>query len=457
MADSLPAVVVGAGISGLVCACALRQAGIDAEVFEASERPGGLIQSARQGGFLLELGPQSFTATEPIRRLSQELGLASQAAEAPPRAPRFVLLNGELRPAPLSPPAFFFSSFVGAATKWALVRDIVGTSKPPASEESVAAFTRRKFSEELLEKLVGPFVSGIYAGDAEKLSLRAAFPQLYAAESTAGSVVRGVLRATKQNRQPEQQRTTLQTFVNGNETLTQALADRLGAALHLGDRVAALRPAPEASAWTVHVRTADTERTLTVRNVVLALPTNAALALLSGLSQDLTTALNTIEYAPVAVVSLGYRRADVGHDLNGFGFLVPRSAGLQTLGSVWNSSLFVGRALDGHVLMTSFVGGATNPGAVQLGAESLAGLVHRELAPILKLAQPPVFSHVTAHERAIPQYNLGHVEQVDSLEKAGERHPGLFLTGNYLRGPAIGACVEHAQGVAAQVVARLKS
>ena len=456
MTDSLPAVVIGAGISGLACAYALRQAGLDAAVFEASERAGGLIQSARQDGFLVELGPQSFTATEPIRRLCRELGIASQVVEAPPRAPRFVLLNGELQPAPLSPPAFFFSSFVGAATKWALVRDIFGKSAPPATEESVAEFTRRKFSRELLEKLVGPFVSGIYAGDPEKLSLRAAFPQLYAAESMAGSVVRGALRAAKQNRQPGQRGRTPETFVNGNETLTQALAGELGGALHLGARVAALCPGPEASTWTVQVAIEGAERVLT-RHVILALPANAAAALLAGLSPELVSALSSIEYAPVAVVSLGYRRADVGHELNGFGFLVPRSAGLQTLGSVWNSSLFGGRSQNGEVLVTAFVGGALNLEAVHLGAESLTGLVHRELTPILKLGRSPIFSHVTAHERAIPQYNLGHLERVEFLEKAGEHLPGLFLTGNYLRGPAIGACVDHAQGVAAQIAARLKS
>jgi len=381
--------------------------------------------------------------------------------EAPQRVPRFVLLNGALTPVPMNPLAFLASSLVGLATKWSILRDGFGKTVPPKEDECIAAFVRRKFSAELLEKLVGPFVSGIYAGDPEKLSLRAAFPQLHQAEAQAGSVVRGSIRAAKKDRPPgEQSSRTPQSFRDGNETLNRVLGEKLGGALHFGAPVIGLRSLLGSSggpgAFTLTVRMESDEHTFEAQNVILALPTPAAAGLLAGIAPDLSAALAGVEYAPVAVVSLGYRRSDVGHDLEGFGFLAPRSAGLQTLGSVWNSSLFPGRAPEGQVLVTSFVGGATNPGAVALGAEALAGLVHRELAPILRLAQEPTFSHVTAYERAIPQYNLGHTERVQALAKAQERFPGLYLTGNYFSGPAIGACVEHAHAVAARVAADLK-
>jgi oxygen-dependent protoporphyrinogen oxidase len=197
------------------------------------------------------------------------------------------------------------------------------------------------------------------------------------------------------------------------------------------------------------------ERTLTTQNLILATPTSAAAILLGELPSESRAALSEIAYAPVAVVSLGYRKGNVGRSLEGFGFLVPRPAGLQILGSVWNSSLFPGRAPDGHALLTSFVGGTTNPQAVRLSPNELAALVHRELAPILSLSQPPVFSHVTVYERAIPQYNLGHAQRMKTLETASANFPGLFFAGNYLRGPAIGACVEQAQEVASQVAARM--
>jgi oxygen-dependent protoporphyrinogen oxidase len=157
----------------------------------------------------------------------------------------------------------------------------------------------------------------------------------------------------------------------------------------------------------------------------------------------------------VAIVSLGYRKSDVGHTLEGFGFLVPRSAGLNILGSVWNSSLFAGRAPDGHVLLTSFVGGATNPQAVTRNPPDLVSLVHKEIAPVLRLRRAPIFSNVEIYERAIPQYNLGHTDRMTILESLLPKYPGLWLTGNYLRGPAIGACVEQALTVAGEIAERV--
>jgi oxygen-dependent protoporphyrinogen oxidase len=161
--------------------------------------------------------------------------------------------------------------------------------------------------------------------------------------------------------------------------------------------------------------------------------------------------LTGIEYAPVAVVSLGYRREDVAHSLEGFGFLIPRSSGLQVLGTVWNSSLFAGRAPADHVLLTSFVGGATNPGAASLSAHELSDLVHREIAPLLQIRAVAVFSHVQTYRQALPQYNIGHVERLRALERLRADLPGLFFVGNYLRGPAIGNCVDLAMATAGAI------
>jgi len=158
-----------------------------------------------------------------------------------------------------------------------------------------------------------------------------------------------------------------------------------------------------------------------------------------------------MDYAPVAVVSLGYRISAIGHSLEGFGFLVPRSSGLRVLGTVWNSSLFPGRVPQGRALLTSFVGGATDPSAASLPAEALTSLVHREISPILSISAEPVFSNVTVWPRALPQYNLGHSDRLAAVAKLLRNHPGIWLAGNYLRGPAIGSCVEHALAVADEV------
>jgi len=445
--------VVGGGISGLVCAYALRKSGIDAQLVEASPRSGGVINSVTREGFLLELGPQSFSGTAALRELCVELGISNELLQAPQRAPRYVLIDGRLQPAPLSPPAFFLSSMIDGATKWALLRDIFGKSTPPDSDESVADFVRRKFSPQLLDRLAGPFVSGVYAGDPERLSLRSAFPQLYEAEKSAGSIVRGMMRLAKSKKGPRE-RPTLQTFRQGNETLVRVLAKNLGPALLAETKVAEISSQSDSS-FSVRLETRNGVESVSTKSLILATPTDITGSLLSQLDSSFSSPLTSIEYAAVAVVSLGYRQQDVGHSLNGFGFLVPRSSGLRVLGSVWNSSLFPGRTPEGHTLLTSFVGGATDADATKLKPEEMAVLVHGEISPVLSMKSDPVFSNVTIWPRALPQYNLGHSDRLATVAKCRSRFPGLWLTGNYLQGPAIGSCVEQALVVAEQVRSHL--
>jgi protoporphyrinogen/coproporphyrinogen III oxidase len=448
----VPALVVGGGISGLVCAYALQKAGIEVLLVEASARPGGVINSISHDGYLLELGPQSFAGTPQLRNLCTDLGIANQLLEAPRRAPRYVLINDELQAVPMSPLAFFTSSLINASTKWALVRDILGKSVPPEADESIAAFVRRKFSGQLLDRLVGPFVSGVYAGDPEKLSIRSAFPQLHEAEIAAGSIVRGMLRLAKSKKGPREH-PTLNTFREGNETLVRALANKLGSRVLTKTSAANIYGQNDGS---FHVSLeGDSNDSISTKFVVLAAPTDATGKLLAQLDPSLEPLLTSVDYAPVAVVSLGYAKKDVSHSLDGFGFLVPRSAGLRILGTVWNSSLFSGRAPDGHTLLTTFVGGATDPAAAKLSSEELGGIVQCEIGPLLSIKNTPRFCTVTVWPRALPQYNLGHGERLTSISKNLARFPGLFLTGNYLRGPAIGACVEQALAIAEEVKAHL--
>jgi protoporphyrinogen/coproporphyrinogen III oxidase len=456
MSSQIQALVIGAGISGLATAFALHKANISTLLVDSAIRPGGVIQSVRRDGYLIERGPQSFSGNSQVTSLCNELGILEDRLLADPKAPRYVLINGMLQPVPMSP-ALLGSSFFGGGTRSSIVRDILGNNQPPEPDESVAAFTRRKFSETLLDCLVGPFVSGIYAGDPEKLSLRAAFPILYEAEKASGSLIRGMFKVLKERKarrgNEPREKSTLQTFRDGNETLIRALADNLSAQLVLGSEIlsiAPLDPGPEPSAprFRVTVRTAKGIEIWGAERLVMATPTNVTAKLLASFDPAFETNLAAVEYAGVGVVSLGYRKADAGNSLCGFGFLVPRSSGLAILGSVWNSSLFPGRAPEGHALLTSFVGGATNPHAISQSADELADRVHRDIAPILKIGKEPVFKNVTIWPRAIPQYNLGHVARLAAVEKARSNFPGLYFAGNYMNGPAIGTCVEHALKVA---------
>ena len=456
MSTRVQALVVGAGISGLTAAYALQKSGISTLVFEAASRPGGVIQSLQRDGYLLECGPQSFSGNTSVTTICRDLEILDQRILADPKAPRYVLIDGKLKNVPMGP-GLLVSPFLGGGTRIAILRDLFGKSHAPEPDESVADFIRRKFSPTLLDRLVGPFVSGVYAGDPEKLSLRSAFPVLYEAEAASGSILRGAFAVMKQRKAESgtapREKPTLQTFRQGNETLIRALAKKLGDHLVCDIEVTSIEPLDpgreaKAPRFLVYLRTPRGDEKIEAERIILATSPKAAGKLLSSLNPSFETQLDPVDYAAVGVVSLGYRKQDVGNALAGFGFLVPRSSGLNVLGTVWNSSLFPGRAPEGHALLTSFVGGATNPRMIQKSAEELVALVHREIRPLLSIRKEPVFSNVTTWLRALPQYNLGHKARLEAIEKLRAGFPGLHLVGNYLNGPAIGTCIEHALKVA---------
>jgi oxygen-dependent protoporphyrinogen oxidase len=444
--------VIGAGISGLACAYRLQQLGLDVTVFESNDCAGGLIDSVQKEDLLFEAGPQSFQGTPTLLALIRELGLEPQLQKADPRAPRYVLLHGRLRKIPMSPQALLASTLLNPVSRWKIATEPFKKSQPPTEEESVATFVRRKFGNEILEYLVAPFVSGVYAGDPEKLSLKAAFPTLDEWERQYGSVLRGAMKS----RPPKEQRAgapPLCSFTHGVATLPRAMAAKLGDAMQYETRAvsvdfarageqrhtaAAVGPACEIR----FVRNGQ-EQSAIAGAVVIATPAYAAARLLETSSPHLAQTLSGIAYAPVAVVASTYYRQQVGDPLEGFGFLVPRGEKVRTLGTVWNSSLFPGRAHEGSVTITSFIGGATDPEIMNLHEENIAAIVAEENARILGITGPPVEVAVWKYPRALPQYNLGHGHIVETIRDAERASPGLFFAGNYLEGPAVGKCVEN--------------
>jgi protoporphyrinogen/coproporphyrinogen III oxidase len=448
--------VIGGGISGLACTYHLQQAGIPVRALEAGNRPGGAIATKEKDGFRFELGPQSFLSTEPLVRLIDALGLTSQLLLANPRAPRYILVGGRLVAAPLAPPSLLTTPLFSAGTKWRLVTEILRHSKPPADDESIAAFVRRKFGDELLNRLVAPFVSGVYAGDSERLSLRAAFPKLHEFEAQYGSVLRGAMKSRPAKGSP---RAGLCSFRDGMETLPRAMAARLGNSLLLETAVEGLRHGKaNGKPWfEVDIVRQDHRETLASGAVVIATPTNVASQILLGLSDRFAPLFSRIEYAPVAIVSACYRREQMRQPPEGFGFLVPRAEGLRVLGTVFNSALFAGRAPEGMVCLTSFAGGATDPKLCDLSEEEIRETICAEVARVLGITGKPVATNLHRYARALPQYNLGHGQIVKSLEALTAAMPGLFLAGNYLSGPSIGACVEQAYRTADAVHVYLAS
>jgi oxygen-dependent protoporphyrinogen oxidase len=443
--------VIGGGISGLACAYRLRQLGTDVRLLEQSPRIGGVIQSEAVEGFQFDLGPQSFLSNDLALKLVAQLGLQERMLQANSGAARFVLVNGQLVPVPMSPPALLTTGLISRSTKLRLLSEPFRKSRPPADDESVAVFARRKFGADLLDNLLAPFVSGVYAGDPERISFRSAFPSAHQWEVQHGSVIRGAMKSRPPKGTP---RPVLTSFEGGLQCLMDALADALAGQIETGAEVVALGQGP--GGFTLQLRSDGAVAQRSASTVVLAAPAYACAALLAGMAPAAAESLSRVEYAPVAVANFGYRREQVRHSLEGFGFLVPRTQGLRTLGTIWGSSLFPRRAPEGMVSLTSFLGGATDRALLDLADAVILHTAAAENARVLGITGEPVLARLRRYTHAIPQYNLGHRALLAQVHADLLRLPGLFLTGNYLQGPAIGACIETAFATAEQVCKTLQ-
>jgi oxygen-dependent protoporphyrinogen oxidase len=446
-----PAVVIGAGISGLTAAWRLKQQGRPVVVVDSAAEAGGVMRSRLRDGFLCEEGPNSFQTSPEVLELVREAGLERELVTAGARLPRYIYYKGRLERAPMSPVALLSTPLLTAGEKVRALREPWIERARGQEDESLADFVTRRFGATVLRNFVAPLVSGIYAGDAARLSARAVFPQLVDWERKNGSVLRGLIGSARRAPKPRVRR-LLATFREGLQTLPLALAAGLGGgALRLGTRVEALRS--ESGRLRLDLHTPSGTEVLPASAVILAAPAYHAAEMVRPLSAALAAELAAIEYPPLASVCIAFRSSEVPRALDGFGFLAPRGEGLRALGCIWSSSLFSGRAPEGSALLTLFLGGATDPGVAGMSDDAVADQVRRDLAAALGIQAPGRVVQIRRLDRAIPQYALGHPARVERIEAELRRIPGLHLAGNYLRGVSIGDCVKQAGELAGRLVA----
>jgi protoporphyrinogen/coproporphyrinogen III oxidase len=448
-----PVVVAGAGISGLALACELRRLSVPVVVLESESRAGGKIESDQRDGYLCERGPASFLdRSGDMAALAAALGIESRwlvAGDAAER--RLVVVNGRLHDMPATAGAFVASALLPWPAKLGALRDLVLPRGPSAhgQDESVAAFGRRRLGALAGERLLEPLVSGLYAGDPEQVSLPSAFPLVAAMERDRRSfllAMRDELAKARKQTAPR-----LASFRGGLDELTSALAAHMGGDLRLGSRVQRIEKQDAGFALAVESR--GQTQTISASAVVLALPAYTAMGLVASLDQALATALAQIPYVPVALVHLGYALAALSRPVAAYGFFVPPSEPLHALGGIFPSQFFAGRAPAGFHLFSVRMGGARHPEALTMPEPDLVALADRELRALLDLTAGPAFVHVVRHERALPQYTLGHMGRMAAIEASEQRHAGLFFHGNAYHNAGLPELVSRSRKLAARVAA----
>ncbi|XP_020228881.1 protoporphyrinogen oxidase 1, chloroplastic [Cajanus cajan] len=468
-------VVVGGGISGLCIAQALstKHASTSANVVvtEARDRVGGNITTLERDGYLWEEGPNSFQPSDPMLTMVVDSGLKDELVLGDPNAPRFVLWNGKLRPVPGKPTDLPFFDLMSLGGKIRAGFGALGIRPPPPGhEESVEEFVRRNLGDEVFERLIEPFCSGVYAGDPSKLSMKAAFGKVWRLEQNGGSIIGGTFKAIQERnatskpprdpRLPKPKGQTVGSFRKGLTMLPDAISARLGNKVKLSWKLSSISKL-DSGEYNLTYETPEGVVSLQCKTVVLTIPSHVASTLLRPLSAAAADALSKFYYPPVAAVSISYPKEAlrseclIDGELKGFGQLHPRSQGVETLGTIYSSSLFPNRAPPGRVLLLNYIGGATNTGILSKTDSELVEAVDRDLRKILinPNAQDPFVLGVRLWPQAIPQFLVGHLDLLDvaksSLKNTG--FEGLFLGGNYVSGVALGRCVEGAYELAAEV------
>lgn len=452
--DGFRIVIIGGGIAGLATAYELQErarasaAPIQVSLVEAEQQLGGVIRTELVDGFIIEGGPDSVLAQKPWAvDLAQRLGLGDQIMGTHPASRKtYVLYRGRLHELPegltlmiptrLKP--LLQTGLLSPLGKARAALDLLMRPRERGGDVTLGSFVRQHLGREAFERIVEPLMAGIYAGDGEQLSLKATFPRLLELERQYGSLIRGlVARRPDPLTIPERgggegRWSGFVTLRQGLGQLVEALIAHLDQVeLYTGQRVQRIRPrTPDDWRWPGYAVELADGRVLSADAVVLATQAYAAAELVAPLSLNLAALLRAIPYVSTVTVSLAFRRTDVRHPLDGYGFVVPRVEGRPLLACTWTSSKFPHRAPEGAVLLRCFLGRAGQEEVVWLDDQALLRLIRAELSDILGIQAKPTLVRIFRWPRAMPQYVLGHLERLEAIQAYLARWPGLYLTGS---------------------------
>ncbi len=443
------AAVIGGGISGLVAACKLQRAGYRVAVVERQVRVGGKAVSENLNGFLMEYGPSSVSGASPqAAALSTSLGLDGRRCGLGPNVhKRYLVKDGRLSGISKHPLGFFTSNYLSLSARIRLLAEVfqpIGQPTGQAGDETVAAFSARRFGQEFADRVIDPLVGGLFAARASELSVSAVFPKLLELEKDYGSVVVGALRRRLEgNKMPAR---LLHSWQGGIAELPSALARELGPAIKTG--LAVRRIKRGARGYNLDVGGGDT---IAASSVIIATQPHVTADLLGPLDTVAADAAASIQAPPISVIFMGFKRGDVEHPLDGIGSLSPESEGSPLSGILFCSTMFPGRAPEGHVALAAYISGARSPGLAGLPLDDQAGIARDEFQKLLGVRGEPVITRTHHWQRGLPQPRSGHGYVISRLSGLEESCPGLFVTGNFFTSPSIANCVVSAGETAERV------
>ncbi len=439
-------VVIGAGISGLTKAYRLKKAGYDVTVLESRNVVGGSMRTVRKDGYLIDFGPNSGLETTPyIREMVDDLGLSEQFVYANEESNiRYILKNNELIPLPTGGSAFIKSKLFSLKAKIRLMGEpFVGKSED-GYYQSIGEFVRRRLGNEFLDFAIDPFVSGVYAGDPEKLSVKSAFPKLYRLEEVYGGLIKGMIKGAKERKRSSEeskQSAKMFSFLNGMKTFPDAIAKYIGEKdLLLGANVLDVDKSQEGYIITFDKN--GKKQTIETEEIYSAVPAYVAAKIFGKLDPNLNKHLESVFYPKVMVLFLGYDNSKIKRALDGFGFLIPGKENKKFLGAIWSSIIFPNRAPKGKSGFTLFIGGARKQDYDWENPNSIISDVLPEFEDIMNITGAPELVEHHVWQKAIPQYNIGYIEHEEYFQQFEKANPGLFLTANYRRGISVGDCIK---------------
>ncbi len=462
-ADNPEVIIIGQGITGLGIAFWLKKRGINFILLANDNTAGGTMKSIREDGFLYETGANSATETTLLfKELLNDLHLENEIIYLRPENKRgFILRNNILHSAPDNVSGFLATRLLQFKSKSRILKEPF--IHPSGQEESVAEFCKRRFGQEFLDYIIDPLVTGKYAGATERLSMMSAFQNLYHLEEVYGSVLKGIV--SSKNKYTLFKRSRKFSFINGMQTLPAAIASSLGDSIKYNAKVTGISDQslsrnepednPDARRFLLEYLQNGMTKKLESNLVVFAIPAYEAAAILKNISPQIAGVLSTIYYAPVTSVFIGAHQEDIAIRMNGAGFIVPSTEKRGILGCIWNSSLFTNRAPSDLACFNTYLGGTRNPDIAMLDDTGTIDLTLRELKSIMQFTGKPVYLRIIRWKYAIPQYEIGHRQKLDELERF-EQTSGIVLRGNYRGGVSVDECIKSAFQTAEMIAKKIE-